>query len=105
MVPQHVRTQSVCDEQGQTFDDCGLPHPWLADEHRIVLLPAGENLHDALDFLGPPDRGIELPLRRELCQIATEMVEFGGFGLLLGFGRRAWLAAAAAGGRLRHVTA
>ena len=42
------------DEQGEPLDDRRLADTRLADEHRIVLLPPREDLHDALDLLGCP---------------------------------------------------
>ena len=91
VVAQHVGAEPVGNEQRQPFDDGRLADAGLADEHRVVLLPAGQDLHDPLDLLGPADRRIELALRRELRQIAAEMVECGGLGLLLRLGRRAGL--------------
>ena len=40
------------DELRQALGDGGLAHTGLADEQRIVLLTAGENLHNALDLAG-----------------------------------------------------
>jgi hypothetical protein len=68
----------VGDEQREPLDDRRLAHAGLADQDRIVLLPPGQDLHDPLDFLGPPDGRIELPLRGELGEIAAEVVEAPG---------------------------
>jgi hypothetical protein len=34
-----------------TLDDGGLAHAGLADQHRVVLSAAGQDLDDALDLL------------------------------------------------------
>src|SRR3712207_8064481 len=47
----------------------------LADEDRVVLRPAGQDLHDPLDLLGPPDDRVELGVARGLGQVAAELVE------------------------------
>src|SRR3712207_8113551 len=47
----------------------------LADEDRVVLRPAGQDLHDPLDLLGPPDDRVELGVSRGLGQVAAELVE------------------------------
>src|SRR3712207_9287413 len=64
----------------------------LADEDRVVLRPAGQDLHDALDLLGPPDHRVELGVARGLGQVAAELVEDQR-------GRRRALGGAARGGR------
>ncbi len=48
------------DALGQALDDGGLAHAGLADEHRVVLGAAAQDLHDPLDLLLAPDDGIEL---------------------------------------------
>jgi hypothetical protein len=54
----------------QAFDDGGLADTWLADEDRIVLGAAGEDLNDAPHFFVAADHRIELALAGELGQIA-----------------------------------
>src|SRR3712207_6938583 len=65
----------------------------LADEDRVVLRPAGQDLHDPLDLLGPPDDRVELGVARGLGQVAAELVEDQR-------GRRRALGGATGGGRL-----
>src|SRR5216110_143138 len=89
---QRIGALATDDELSQACDDRGLPHPRLADQHRVVLLAAREDLHHALDLFLTPDRGIELALGRELGQIAAEVVERGGLRLLLALGARGWRA-------------
>ena len=108
VVAQRLRALAVGDELREPLDDRRLADAGFADEDRVVLLAAREHFHHALDFLGAPDRRIELPLGRELRQIAAEMVERRRLGLLLALGRRA--ARGAAAGRLlaaalRHLRA
>ena len=48
---------------GEALDDGGLADAGFADEDRVVLGAAAEDLDDALDFVGAADDGIELALR------------------------------------------
>jgi hypothetical protein len=59
----------------EALDDGGLADAGLADEHRVVLGPAGEHLHDPLDLAGPADHRVELLLAGLLREVATELVE------------------------------
>ena len=65
------------DALGQALDDRGLADPGLADEHRVVLGPPRQHLHDAFDLLGPADDRVELAVARQLGQVAPELVEDG----------------------------
>ncbi len=47
---------------GETLDDGGLADAGLADQHRVVLRPAREDLHHALDLGLAADDGVELAL-------------------------------------------
>ena len=68
----------------ETFDDGGLADTGLADQDGIVLCAAGEDLHDAANFLIAADDGIELGAAREVGQVAGVFFErgVGGFGVL-----------------------
>ena len=107
MVAQHVGAVAARDHDREAFDDGGLAHAGLADQDRVVLLAARQDLHDPLDFLLAADGRIELAFAGELGQVAAEMVERGRLRLLLGARRLAL------GGRrrgaarlgLRHVAA
>ena len=52
-----------------------LPTPGLAEQDRVVLLAAGEDLHDPLDLGLAADHRVELALGGELGQVAAELVE------------------------------
>ena len=63
------------DAVGEALDDGGLADARLADQHRVVLLAAREDLHHALDLGLAPDHGVELAVGRGLGQVAPELVE------------------------------
>src|SRR5205807_303996 len=67
----------------QPFHDGRLAHARLADQDRVVLLPAGEDLDHRLDLLRAADHGIELALLREGGEIAAVLVEVGRVALRL----------------------
>ena len=56
----------------QAFDDGGLADAGFAEQHRIVLRAAAENLDDALDFVLPADDRVQLALLRQFRQVAAE---------------------------------
>ena len=60
---------------GQALDDGGLAHAGLADEHRVVLGAARQDLHDPLDLAGAADDRIDLLVARQLGEVAPELVE------------------------------
>src|SRR5206468_8914300 len=83
------------DARGQALDDGGLADAGLADQHGVVLRAAREDLHHAPDLGLAPDDGVELALRRELRQVAAELVEeLRALRLLAGGAASALLAAA-----------
>jgi len=101
--PEGRRGRAVGDEKREPSDDGRLADARLADQHRVVLLPARQDLHDPLDLLGPADRRIELALGRELRQVAAEVVERGSWT-----SSRTWAPSSAGSRRsrrrgLRHV--
>ena len=73
----------VDDALGQALDDGGLAHARLADQHRVVLLAARQDLDDALDLLLAPDDRVELALARQLREVAAELVQGRRLGPLL----------------------
>ena len=103
MVPQDIGALPAGDEQRQPFDDGRLAHARLPDQHRVVLLPAGQDLHDPLDLRGPPDGRVQLALGGELGEVAAEVIQRRSLGLLFRLGRGAGLGCR--GLRLRHVAA
>jgi len=75
LVLERLGHLALDDGLGQPLDDRGLADARLADEHGVVFGPAGEHLHDPLDFLLPADHRVELALAGGLRQVATELVE------------------------------
>ena len=63
------------DPLGQALDDGRLAHAGLTDEHRVVLGPAGQHLHDPLDLFLAPDDRVELVVAGQRGEVATELVE------------------------------
>ncbi len=63
------------DELRKPLDDGRLAHTRLADEHGVVLGPAREDLHHALDLLLAADHRVELALVRRAREVAAELVE------------------------------
>ncbi len=61
---------AIDDAKRQTFRDCGLADARLADQNRIVLGAARQNLNRAADFLVATDHRIKLACARILGQIA-----------------------------------
>jgi hypothetical protein len=86
------------DPGGEALDDGCLADARLADQDRVVLRPAREDLHHALDLGLATDDGVELAVRGLLRQVAAELVEqLGALRLLAGGGAGALLAATRAG--------
>src|SRR6185437_5733041 len=63
------------DAQRQPFDDRRLADAGLADEHRVVLGAAGEDLDRAANFLVAADDRVELAFARHGRQIARVFLE------------------------------
>ena len=63
------------DPLGDALDDRGLADAGLAEQHRVVLRPAREDLDRLLDLVGPADHGIELALAGLLREVAAELLE------------------------------
>ena len=62
LVLERLRHVALDDLLGEALDDRGLADAGLADQHRVVLGPAGEHLHHPLDLLLAPDHRVELAL-------------------------------------------
>ncbi len=69
--------RNVCGDDllRETLCDGGLADARVADEHRVVLRPAAQDLDDALDLVVAADDGIELALAREVGEIAAVAFE------------------------------
>ena len=83
LADEDVRHVVVDDLLGEALDDGRLAHPRLADQDRIVLGAAGEDLDDPLDLGLAADHGVELRLQRELREVAGELVQDGSLAALL----------------------
>ena len=75
LVLQRLGHVAADDRLGEALDDGGLADAGLADQHRVVLGAAGEDLHDPLDLLLAPDHRVELVVARGLREVAAELVE------------------------------
>ncbi len=82
LVLEHLRHFAVDDALGETFDNGGLAHARLADEHRIVLGAAREHLDRAADFIVAADDRIQLAAGGARREIDGELLERAA--LLLG---------------------
>jgi hypothetical protein len=63
------------DALGETFDDGRLADARLADDHRVVLGTARQDLDHAADLFVASDDGIELAAPRELREVLREARE------------------------------
>ena len=66
---------AIGDAQRQPLGDRGLADAGIADQHRIVLGPPGEDLDGAADLLVAADHRIELAVARRLGEVARELLE------------------------------
>ena len=62
---------------GQTFDDGGLADAGLADQHRVVLGPAGQHLDHPPDLAVPADDRVELAVAGLRGQVDAVLVKGG----------------------------
>ena len=72
---QHTRHRLVFDELGQALGNRCFAHPALADQQRVVLAPARQDLNNALDLRSAADQGIDTPGTRFLIEIGGEGVQ------------------------------
>ena len=70
----------------EPLDDRGLADAGLADQHRVVLRAAREDLDHAADLLVASDHRVELSLLGRLGQVAAELLErlVAALGILRG---------------------
>src|SRR5207247_1777943 len=86
------------DSRGEALGDGGLADARLADQYRVVLRPARQDLHDTLDLGLAPDHRVELALSRKAREVPPELVEeLGALRLLAGGSAAALLPPARAG--------
>src|SRR2546430_3564707 len=93
LVLQRLGHVAEVDLLRETLGDRRLAYAGLADERRVVLGPAAQDLDDALDLHLSTDHRVELVAARELGEVAAELVEQRSLGRLLrrglGLGLRA----------------
>ena len=63
------------DAAGQPFYNSGLAHARFPDEHRIVFLPAAQDLNGAADFIVTANDRIQFALPRPCRQILAELFQ------------------------------
>jgi hypothetical protein len=69
LVLEPLRHVAGHDALREPFDDRGLAHAGLADQHRVVLGAPGEDLDYTTDFFVPSDDRVQLALAREVGQV------------------------------------
>ena len=97
-VAQALRHVAVDDPLRQPLDDRGLADAGVADQHRVVLGPAREDLDHAADLLVAADHRVELAGLRLGGQVAAEFLQ--RLDAVLGVGRGDLVRAAHLGDRL-----
>ena len=90
--------------QANPFGDGGLAHTRLADQQRIVLAPAAQDLNDTLDLVLATNQRIDLAVARELVEVLGELVDGRTFAFAVFLVGLAAGAALAGLGRLRWIT-
>ena len=91
LVEQRLGHVAGDDPVGQALGDGGLADARLADQGRVVLRPARQDLDDPLDLLLAADDGVELAGARGVGQVDAELVDGRGLAgalRLLASGRR-----------------
>ena len=86
LVAQRLGHFALDDALRQAFGDRRLADAGLADERRVVLGAAAEDLDDALDLVGTADDRVQLVLARQRGEVAAVRVQRGGLRLALGRG-------------------
>ena len=79
---QRLRHGVLGDGLSQALDDGGLADARFADEHRVVLGAAGQNLHHPFRLPLAADDRIETVVAGELREVATELVQHKRTGRL-----------------------
>ena len=72
---QDARRLAIDDLARKAFGNGGLAHPRIADQQRIVLGPAAQDLDAALHLRVTTDQGINLPLPRLFIEVDAVGVE------------------------------
>ena len=74
---QRLRHVVVHDALGEALHDRGLADAGLADQHRVVLGPAGQDLDGLLDLVVAADHRVDLALAGQRGQVRPELVQRG----------------------------
>src|SRR3974390_849145 len=80
---KHIRHLAMHDAARQTFRDRGLADAGIADEQRIILLPAAKHLDGAVDFAVSADQRIDLAVLGLFVEVDTVRVKRVAFLLRL----------------------
>ena len=83
LVGEEARNLSVSNTLRQALNNSGLAHTRLADQHRVVLRPAAEDLDHSLQLAITADERVELRIHRGLRQVAAELGQQARFALPL----------------------
>ena len=81
-VAEQLGDVAVDDHLGQALDDRRLADARLAQEDRVVLGAAREDLDHPLDFILAADDRVQLALPGQVGQVAAERVQGRGLGLI-----------------------
>ena len=83
LVQQNFRHVALRDFLRETFDDGCFSNARFAEQNRVVLRAAAENLDDALDFVFAADDGVQVALARQFREVAAKGLERGRFDFAL----------------------
>ncbi len=75
LVAQALGHVAFDDAAREPFDDRGLAHTRLADEHGVVLRATGQHLDDAADLFVAADDGVDLAGARGLGEVAAVLLQ------------------------------
>ena len=78
---QDVWDFSVDDPLSKALDNRGLSNPSFAQEHRVVLGPAAQDLGGSLDLALASDHRVELALPCQFGQITAKAIQGRGLAL------------------------
>ncbi|KWT85240.1 hypothetical protein APY03_4043 [Variovorax sp. WDL1] len=80
---QDLRHVALRDAPGQALGDRGLADAGLADQQRVVLAAAAQDLDHALDLVLAADQRIDLAVLRHLVEVLGELLQRGRLLVLL----------------------
>ena len=86
LVAQNLRNVALGNFLGQAFHDGGLADTGFAEQHRVVLGAAAQNLDHALDFVLAAHHRVEFALAGQFRQVAPEHPQRGRLHFLLAGG-------------------